>query len=253
MKMMMKQVLTILSFLCLASCFFYPNDFKRSQSFLKKGNCKKSYKYFSLVEWSENKKKFLIQAARICSKKDTKIGALFYQELLLHTKNVEKKMQIQKKLIAVFLKSKNYRNALVYYQKLLSQAKTDKEKADIKYKMGQVFFALNKYDQVLIEINEVLDYSISLENKKSALLLKGRTLVAKGEHEKSIEFFRDQIKSLPQFANSFFEYIAFIFEEKGQLRLAIKELEKIHPQTVFIRNKIQKLSERIKNQGATSL
>ena len=244
----MKKILLISSFSLLSSCISYFGDFSKTQRFLKKGKCLQAYESFSLLAWDEKKKDFLFKAAKKCEKKDLKTALLFYKKILTHSQNTKEKIQIQKKLAYSYSKLKDHRQALSYYEILFLASQTKEEKFKIKYKMSLSFLALKKYEQALLEIDKALKTKPSLKTEKEALLLKGRIFIAKGDSKKAISFFKNKIKEFPQFANFFRKYLAFLFEEKGEIRLSIEELEKIHPQTSFSQNKINRLYERLKNQ-----
>ena len=248
----MKKILQISSFCLLSSCVSYFGDFSKAQRFLKKGKCLQAYEAFSLLAWDEKKKKFLFKAIKTCEKKDLKTALLFYKKILTHSQDAKEKIQIQKKLAYFSLKLKDHRQALSYYEALLLTAKTKKEKFDIKYKMSISFFALEKYEQALVEINKALEIKPLLIDKKEALLLKGRIFIAKGDFKKAVSFLKNKIKEFPKLANFLRGYLALIFEEKGKIKLSIDELEKVHPQTSFSQNKINRLYERLKNQPGGS-
>ena len=244
----MKKILKIFNLLLLSSCVSYFTDFKKAKRYLNQGLCKEAYTSFVLSLQNKEKKSFLKKAASFCEIKNPEIGFLFYKELLNQTEVFKEKRVLQKKVATFLFKQKKYNQALFYYEKLLSTSKVQKEKNHFIYNIAISFFNLKKYNQALLETNKLLKQTLSGEDKKKALLLKGRIFISMEDFKKATSFFEEKIKELPKLSNFFRKYLALLFEEKGELRRAVRELEQIDPQTPFSQNKQRKLQERLTNQ-----
>ena len=87
-----------------------------------------------------------------------------------------------------------------------------------------------------------------MEERKQALLLKGRIFIAQNQFDKATQMFQKQMKNYPEQEDFFREYLAFIYESQKLFSLAVKELEKIKTPSSFLLKKIEKLKERQRNQ-----
>ncbi|MGI9549205.1 MAG: tetratricopeptide repeat protein [Bdellovibrionales bacterium] len=203
------------------------------------------------------KKKFAYKAAALCLEKYKKpiAAALFYERLLLEQLNApeilsfKEKKEVESSLAEIyFYDLKSYRKAIRYYKESLEFTPYPKKKYQYQYQIAKSFFLLHKYEQSLRELQGISKKLLSLEDRASIDILKSSIYIAQKNFKKAIPFLKQQIKKYPHKKSLFRESLALIYEEKKQFRLAIRELEKISPPTPFVRQKINWLYDRFRNQ-----
>lgn len=143
-----------------------------------------------------------------------------------------------------FSSLKNYEKSLKYYTRLLRRPLGLGEKFFIQYRIAESFFHLQNYSQALREIEKCFFTGVSRKQEKQAGLLKARTLIAHKQNEKALLFLETQIEKFKEEEKFLREYRALIYEQQKDFASAIKELEKIHPSTPFIEQKIQNLAHK---------
>ena len=241
----------LFSFIFFTGCKGFNQSLKAF--FKSKPLCEIKDKEFFNIKDPYQKRK-LIQKAEICLKQEKPALAVFILEKLLESAHRQKislreKKNFAKKLAEVsFYKLKDYEKALKYYTVLLSWPQEPGERFLFQYHLAKSFFYLEKHSQSLKEIEKCFFKGLSMEERKQALILKARILMAKKRFEQAISFFNEQIVKFPEEESFFREYMAFIYESKKDFVSAVKELKKIDKASLFITNKIEKLMERQSNQ-----
>lgn len=218
-------------------------------------NCEKIYhKIVKEQRFSEKQKKRLIKQTDSCLKKNqTRFAVLILEKLLKELKNQNTDPNeikaLEKKLATnSFYKAKNYEKALKYLNQLAKKSSTSGEWFFVQYHIAESFFHLKKYKQALRELDKCFRKNLTRDQKKKALGLKGRVFLARKQFDQAIELFKKQIESFPEEESFFREYLALTYEFRKDFLSAVRELEKIQPQTEFIQKKIHRLIERYNNQ-----
>ena len=227
-----------------------------SLSFFKNaGDCEKAYKKISKkASFSKKEKEKFAEQLKHCLKENKIKKAVFIFERLLkesqrQINSVNEIKKWKKKLAELsFYKLKDYEKALKHYTHLLAGPLEPGEKFLIQYHIAESFFYLRKYSQALRELEKCFFDGISMEQRKQALILKGRVFIAQRQFEPALLLFEEQIKKFPKEEAFFREYLAFIYESKKEFSSAIKELEKIDSPNLFIQKKINRLADRQNNQ-----
>lgn len=256
--MQIPKIFKLCFFLFLSSCFLRGNHFSQSQNFFNKGFCEKSYhSFYKINKKTKKHKKFAYEAAQSCLKKykQANISLLFYeliynesfkQDKFLNFKEKKELENLMAELSFSYLK--DYNRAIKYYKEALKFVPAPKKKNSIQYHIAESFFYLKKYKQSAQEIESILNQDLPLKEKKKYFILKGSLLIAQKKFDEGLKFFQSLIKKYPKKESFFREYLALIYEERGDFLLAIKEIEKIEPATPFATKKIKQLYDRLKNQ-----
>lgn len=258
----LKLKIQILAFVILTSCS-WKGENRHIRSFLLKplslfvdsSACDKAYKTTSQAKsLSKSEMENIMKQAENCLEENEITKALFVFERLLKESKRQNAgtMEIKKweeKLAGLFFyKIKNYEKALKYYTELLKKPLSLEERFSVQYHIAESFFHLKKYSQALRELEKCSFKEMSLKQEQTANFLKGRIFIAKEQFEQALLFFEEQIEKFPKQESFFREYLALIYELKKDFVSAAKELEKIDPQSVFIKQKIKRLSERQSKQ-----
>ena len=230
--MKIQKIFSIIFCFLTVSCFSWISDFSQSRRKLNQGQCFESFKHFSYIKTLTNKQKsFALKAGRDCEDKNPKIAVLFYERWLKEQQSSpSREVRIAEKRVAwlSFYKVNDYEKAVFYYDRLLSQKPFGEDWFENQYGLSESFFKLKKYSQSLLEVEKILKQPpLPLKNKQKALQLKGSLLIALGEYDRAITFFKNQVEQFPESAEIFLKYLAIIFETQGQYQLAIEELKKI--------------------------
>ena len=251
----------ILALMFLTACSW--NNSQSSKKFLfnpfsflgNSWSCEKTHKKLSeRNRMSKKEKKQWVNGAEDCLKKNKiELAVFIFEKLLRESKTPRgslKEIKKWEKTLAnlAFYKVKNYEKALKYYILLLTRPLEPGEKFFIQLNVAESFFHLKKYSQALREVEKCFFKGLSIEQKKQALVLKGRIFIAEKQFKKAVELFEKQIVEFPEEENFFREYLALIYEGQKDFLSAIKELEKIQPPRSFVQQKIRRLIERQNNQ-----
>ena len=219
------------------------------------GDCEKAYKKISKKTGfsKKEKEKFAKQLNHCLKENKTKKAGFILERLLKESQrqrdSVNEIKKWEKKLAELsFYKIKNYEKALKHYSHLLVGPLEPGEEFLIQYHIAESFFYLRKYSQALREGEKCFFDGISMEQRKQALILKGRIFIAQRHFEPAILLFEEQIGKFPEEEAFFREYLAFIYESKKDFSSAIKELKKIDSPNPFLQQKINRLTDRQNNQ-----
>ena len=245
--MKIQKIFSIIFCFLAVSCFSWLSDFSQSRRKLNRGQCSESFRYFSYLKTLTSKQKsFALKAGRFCEDKSPKIALLFYERWLKEQGGSSHEARVTEKRLAwvSFYKINDYEKAVFYYDRLLNQNPFGKDWFENQYGMAESFFKLKKHSQGLLEVEKILNRNrVSLKNKQKALQLKGSLLMALGEYDKAIAFFKDQVERFPERSEVFHKYLAIIFETQGRYQLAIEELKKISSPAA--EEKIRALTRRL--------
>ena len=229
--MKIQKIFSIIFCFLTVSCFSWLSDFSQSRRKLNQGQCSESFKHFSYLKTLTNKQKsFALKAGRDCEDKNPKIAVLFYERWLKEQSAPSRTVRATEKKLAwlSFYKINDYEKAVFYYDRLLNQNPFGEDWFENQYGLAESFFKLKKHSQSLLEVEKILKRNhLPLKNKQKALQLKGSLLMALGEYDRAIIFFKNQAEQFPERAEIFLKYLAIIFETQGRYQLAIEELKKI--------------------------
>ena len=217
--------------------YFIKSSCERAFNQARKKNFKlKGYEKALNQCWSENKTE----------------KAFFIMERLL--KLAKKKALVdeikkwEKALAEGAYKNKNYEKALKHYTELLNQPLGETQRFSSQYHIAKSYFYLGKHSQALREVEKGFFKKITKEQRKKALILKGRIFIANKQLGLAQGFFNKQIQNFPEDEALFREYLAFIHESNNDFLSALEELKKIQPSSPLIRQKILRLTERWRKQ-----
>ena len=165
------------------------------------------------------------------------------QNLILKQKKIEKKAAE-----LAFYKWKNFEKAIRYYSQLLKRPLDPGERFLFQYQLAKSFFQLEKHSQALIEVEKCFFKGISKQEKRKALFFKLQILLFQKNFSSAESLIKQLLQDFPEDEDFLRETLAVLYESQNKLSPAIEELKKIQQANPFVKTKIKRLEERLKNQ-----
>ena len=165
------------------------------------------------------------------------------ENLILKQKEIEKKSA---KL--AYYKWKNYEKAIKYYSRLLKRPLGPGELFLFQYQIAGSYFKLEKSSQSLIELEKSFFAGMTKQERRKAFFFKLQIFLFQKDFSSSEILIKKLLEEFPEDQDFLRETLAALYESQNKLPPAIKELKEIKKKTSFIKSKIKRLEERLKNQ-----
>ncbi len=249
-----------------SSCFYFISPLRRAEKALKKVQCEKARKFFTLAP--EKSLKFAEKAAKICRRKSPEDSLWFYQYLSLREKDKKRRWMFEEIQAGIFFEDmKNYEKSLETYFFLKEQNLSKTKNHFYSFRIALSYFETGKWEMSLKEVNILLNKLLVgrknlLQNQKSnsqeflmkALFLKARILLMQEKYELAEKEFGKIQKIAPGFFkdNNLFLYLSFIYESRKEFHRAISELKKFQSTSEFLADKVKRLKIRKNNQPGSA-
>ena len=238
--------------LSLTSCFSRMGDIYKYKKSLKKGKCEEAYHHLSRIQkkLSSSDRVFLKKHISKCQKSLPQTRALFYERLFLDLDetSLEKTQTLEILARLYFYEIRDYQRAITYYRDLLNRNPEREKKLHYMFQLSRAFFNIGNYTQALLEIEEAINTKPKRELLRSLFIFKGVVLKMKGDLKLAEKLFRTGLLKFPEYKNGFHRQLALVYEEKREFKKAIRELEKVKPKNLYIKDKLKMYYQRLESQ-----
>ncbi len=232
---------------------------RKMQKALEKKDCAGAIGFFKDIKGRSSKLTWAKKAYSGCLSAQPKVALWFLGYLSRHEHTKEERLFFLKKQADLaFERVKDYEQALVAYSVLKEQAVLPSEKNFYTFRMALSYFERGKWESALKEIQSLLNQKergFSAPEQPKALFLKARIHLMQEEYPKAEKALKKVQALHPSYfkEQEMFLYLSFIYEERKDFHKALKELEAFQHTSAFLREKINKLKMRQRNQPGASV